>query len=355
MGKLNSKPFTEVCDLMGCAKIMCEIHGDDSCKQLLVWQEKFGFPENGSFCIHRIQALQDELVKHEKMNGKTKINWVAFLMWRIESEKRNRQQSSEQGGKREGRETNQYPQLSHSQKELDLLTASAAHQSHLNQQPAISYRDLQGQSASTGRTTSGSASPLPTYQQCLDEAAATIVAQDSLGSDGLGPISPEEMRSISSEMTDIAPYKQQLKNCFLESMDKQISHQVRKHCIDWERGRLPFIHDYVTHAEQSLNASEKKTQQNKIRLTERLQMAQLQAREGANGGRNGDRSDPARNKSKPPPRVFRKTDYQHKKCWNCGDPDHMARDCRRTRNKGPGNKGCWNCGQFDHFERDCTR
>ena len=71
-------PLTQMSDLMGCAKIMCEKHGDDSCKQLLVWVDKFGFPDNANFSINQIEALQNKLGKYDK--GKTKINQIAFMM-----------------------------------------------------------------------------------------------------------------------------------------------------------------------------------------------------------------------------------------------------------------------------------
>ena len=99
MGELNSKPFTEVSDLMGCAKIMCEKHGDDSCKLLLLWV-KFEFSENGSFSINRIQTLQNKLGKYDK--GKTKINQIAFMMCESKKKRKKKHKSSEQGRQKEG-------------------------------------------------------------------------------------------------------------------------------------------------------------------------------------------------------------------------------------------------------------
>ncbi|KAF5738120.1 cold shock domain-containing protein 3-like [Tripterygium wilfordii] len=40
-------------------------------------------------------------------------------------------------------------------------------------------------------------------------------------------------------------------------------------------------------------------------------------------------------------------------CYNCGDPNHLARDCSRGSNSGGGGGSCYNCGGRGHFARDC--
>ena len=82
--------------------MMCEKHGDDSCKLLLLWV-KFEFFENGSFSINHIQSLQNKLEKYDK--GKTKINQIAIMMCESKQKKKKRKKkhtSSEQGCKKEG-------------------------------------------------------------------------------------------------------------------------------------------------------------------------------------------------------------------------------------------------------------
>ncbi len=34
-----------------------------------------------------------------------------------------------------------------------------------------------------------------------------------------------------------------------------------------------------------------------------------------------------------------------RKCWSCGQGDHVARDCRRRR--------CWQCRRYGHMKKDC--
>ncbi|XP_039639021.1 uncharacterized protein LOC120547597 [Perca fluviatilis] len=128
MGKSNSKPLTVTVksELKGCAKIMCEKHGDETCKPLSFWVKTFGFPENGSFSVRLIQRLQDELDVYEKMNGYGSVDWKAFKMWKQEADEQQRRR--EKGRKKATGKTNPCPRLSHPQKDLNLVPASAAHQ-----------------------------------------------------------------------------------------------------------------------------------------------------------------------------------------------------------------------------------
>uniref|UniRef100_A0AC35F6V2 CCHC-type domain-containing protein n=1 Tax=Panagrolaimus sp. PS1159 TaxID=55785 RepID=A0AC35F6V2_9BILA len=40
-------------------------------------------------------------------------------------------------------------------------------------------------------------------------------------------------------------------------------------------------------------------------------------------------------------------------CYNCGNADHISRDCDQPRNMD--NVKCYNCQGFGHMSRDCTQ
>lgn len=194
MGKSNSKPLTgteeseksqpvrllgkRLCDrascknrkpkLKGCAKIMCEKHGDETCKQLPFWVDTFGFPENGSFSVRLIQRLQEELEDYEK-KGYGSVDWKPFKKWKEETEERQKQQ--EKGRKKAPGKTNLCPQPSHPQKDLNLLPASAAHQ------PANPQREVRGQPSPAERTPLGPRSAPPPHHE---SATASPSAEDVL-------------------------------------------------------------------------------------------------------------------------------------------------------------------------------
>ena len=51
-----------------------------------------------------------------------------------------------------------------------------------------------------------------------------------------------------------------------------------------------------------------------------------------------------------------------RKCFNCGEPGHMAKDCSRNRGgnqgghqRGPDTRTCYNCNERGHVARDCPR
>lgn len=457
MGKSNSKPLTKS-DLMGCAKIMCEKHGADSCKQLPLWV-KFGFPENGSFSVAQIQKLQEKLVNYEKMKRKSEIDWKAFRMWKSETERR--QSRQEKGRKRASERSNHRPQgCSHPQKEVDLIPASAAHQRHQNQQPVDPDQEGQGQLAAAAHTMPGPESALKpslSTPDMLDPRAVSrrtrsetthaieITEVPNPRETGVVVIydsaawTPDEMHSIASKLPDIttqggaafvevlsqfvqlyepslreirrlllhsiglkcvkvqdvwpgtdmlydwtagtgyrghverlferikatfpattrwsviicckqqpsetvadylvrltnvfkenigmmppadpqtdSAYEQILKYRFLDGMDEQISCQVRKHCIGWDEERLSVVRKHAVHAEQKLRDSEREREQARARLNERFLEAQLQFLQGLSRRKGrGSRNAVPRGDG----------------CWNCGDPDHWARDCNTPRKK----------------------
>ncbi|KAA8583483.1 uncharacterized protein LOC116704999 [Etheostoma spectabile] len=160
MGKSNSKPWTvpEKSKLKGCAKIMCEKHGDKTCQQLPLWVKTFGFPENGSFSVRRIRLLQEELEDYEKKKGYGSVDWKEFRMWKQEAELR--QGWQEKGRKKAPRKSSP----SHPQKDLAPLPAPAPHP------PVDPRREVRGQPTPAERTPPGrrsAPSPHPSAEDVL--------------------------------------------------------------------------------------------------------------------------------------------------------------------------------------------
>ena len=48
-----------------------------------------------------------------------------------------------------------------------------------------------------------------------------------------------------------------------------------------------------------------------------------------------------------------------RKCYNCGIPGHLAKDCRKPKKKredrGKNSRKCYNCGTAGHFAKDCRK
>ena len=42
-------------------------------------------------------------------------------------------------------------------------------------------------------------------------------------------------------------------------------------------------------------------------------------------------------------------------CWECGDRNHIQRDCPIVKQRGGDGDGCWECGDDNHRRRDCPR
>lgn len=228
MGKSNSKPLVKKSELRGCEKIMYEKYGEYTCRQLPLWVEKFGFPENGSFSVFQIQKLQENLEMYENRKGKHKIDWVALTMWKTEAERRQRRQNRGRTRKRECGKTNPCPQHSHAQEEPDHLPASAAHQDPQIQQPVNPERDVQGQLDAAEQTTPvPKTSPSPFHEATIlpsvREVLVPVAGRDMQTAQGIkitevrnmresrdvvtyghGARTLDEMRIIASELPDVA-------------------------------------------------------------------------------------------------------------------------------------------------------
>ncbi|KAL7384188.1 hypothetical protein ABVT39_025810 [Epinephelus coioides] len=204
MGKNNSKPLVKKSELMGCEKIMYEKHGEYTCRQLPLWVEKFGFPENGSFSVFQIQKLEENLEMYVNMNGKHKIDWVALKMWKTEAERRQRQQNRGRRRKRECGKTNPCPQHSHAQEEPDHLPASAAHQEPQIQQPVNPERDVQGQLDAAERTMPVPMTTSSPFQEATIHPSAQEMHVPVAGMCSDGAWTQDEMRLIASELPNVA-------------------------------------------------------------------------------------------------------------------------------------------------------
>ncbi|TNN73561.1 hypothetical protein EYF80_016156 [Liparis tanakae] len=97
---------------------------------------------------------------------------------------------------------------------------------------------------------------------------------------------------------------------FLEGMDEQISSLLRKHVIGLNKMLISLVRLHAVHHERKLREAEEEKERARVLLKERWMKAQIQALQGGGGGGG------------------RRGNYG---CWNCGDPNHWARDCNRPR------------------------
>lgn len=75
------------------------------------------------------------------------------------------------------------------------------------------------------------------------------------------------------------PDEQQLKASLVEGLLPEIKHNVIKHCIHVDRGRLEDVLAHARHMEKVVKQAGDKVTKKKEKLGERLMMAQLQALE----------------------------------------------------------------------------
>lgn len=98
MGKNQSKMKGSKIEYEGCAKIMCDKHGDWTCEHLEFW-ENCGFSASGSFSLNQIDKLRKQLESAETKKRKKKdVGWKAYSEWKAEALLRDIQKNKNSDG-----------------------------------------------------------------------------------------------------------------------------------------------------------------------------------------------------------------------------------------------------------------
>uniref|UniRef100_A0A8C9Z7E6 Uncharacterized protein n=1 Tax=Sander lucioperca TaxID=283035 RepID=A0A8C9Z7E6_SANLU len=320
MGKSNSKPLTgteeseksqpvrllgkRLCDrascknrkpkLKGCAKIMCEKHGDETCKQLPFWVDTFGFPENGSFSVRLIQRLQEELEDYEKKGYATRTQKThsiiqivqvpyAYEVWTPDELRliaNELPDIAKRGGAAFVEILSQIVQQF--KPSLREILSLVIHNLKLK------FGKVQGDWPERLRDARYDWTPGAGYREHVEELCERIKTTfpaivrwkaidcrqkpGEMVEDYLIRLT-KDFDENSGLDSDKPMYGFLLMNYFLLGLDKQIKDQARKHSQFWEIGPLSSIRAHAVRAEETLRDLDDKKKQATARLEERLMKA----------------------------------------------------------------------------------
>ncbi|XP_061681517.1 uncharacterized protein LOC133503681 isoform X2 [Syngnathoides biaculeatus] len=150
---------------------------------------------------------------------------------------------------------------------------------------------------------------------------------------------------LPEDANDNGPYHSQLRQCLMDGFQPHISGFIQKHCVTHRTLNTNQLMDWASHAEE--NHRRKKGMDSTTAMaaltaairgmatsTETHESSEVYAMQRG-GERRGQRRGQGQQKGGP-----------SLKCYNCGKPGHLTRECRSP-------KKCFNCQKEGHMTREC--